>query len=700
MQDFLLRISLAAVLSVSGILGTYMWSRSNRVSVVTTGPKVLARIVSATNEVQRRPENRLIWQTTFTNQELYPGEAVRTASDADAQIEFVSANGPGTIVRLDPDSVIEIHESEGAINLDFLKGSIYVRSIDESQKLTVQSGDRKVEISRSEVQVVKPTTKSEIDIQVFKGNAEVHREGGAKVTETKRLKLLRPQPDQALYRRPDQAKDVVSFDWAPTESEYLVSIETGATRSKLKALDGVEPVSGAAGRLNVAMPIGKTYFRLVARSSSPGKPNLMSSISRTEVRALIPPLLLQPSANAAVKPEGQDGMVEFRWSNPGQLVDLLVEVSDKSDLKETAYSKSVASELSVELSLLKEGERYWRVSGRLPGSDKMVSSPIQKLFIQSRDKKPLLPPKLLTSRPQNKVSLLVARNEGIGLFWQPVKGAKTYQVSVESDEVDPETQRPVLFSRDTEASNVNAKNLKTGKYRWKVIANDGVGMVSPESEWSTFEVEGVPVLAWADGVIRSKMVYKSEKPNLKLAWQKGPGSPVSWRFRLKPDRAPAAEDEAKTVSVPEINMPLDAPGTYYAEVESLDAKGVVLARTQTRIQEVAQAPPLPPPDFATSMPEEIRASETGAASVKWSAVAEAKEYILLLKSADGNTVVNTVRTSRPSAEFTKLKPGSYKITLQTVDRIGRTGPESDERDLRVPEYSDVSAPKLKGVRVR
>jgi hypothetical protein len=118
------------------------------------------------------------------------------------------------------------------------------------------------------------------------------------------------------------------------------------------------------------------------------------------------------------------------------------------------------------------------------------------------------------------------------------------------------------------------------------------------------------------------------------------------------------------------------------------------------MQEVAQAPPLPPPDFAASMPEEIRASETGAAAVKWNPVSEAKEYVLQLKSADGSTVVSTVRTRKPSAELSKLKPGSYKISLQTIDRIGRAGPESDERDLKVPEYSDVSAPKLKGVKIK
>src|SRR4051794_30732307 len=105
MSDFVVRTLMAAIISILGVVATQMWSKSNQVRIAPQDAKVIAEIKQITNEVQRRPANRLIWQHVYAGQELYAGEAIRTAGDAEAQIEFREQK---VTVRLDPYSVIEI----------------------------------------------------------------------------------------------------------------------------------------------------------------------------------------------------------------------------------------------------------------------------------------------------------------------------------------------------------------------------------------------------------------------------------------------------------------------------------------------------------------------------------------------------------------------------------------------------------------
>lgn len=693
MREIWLRIVIAALISASGIFATHVWSHSQRVVLSPSGPEPVARISTSVNDVQRRPAQRLIWQSILRNQELYPGEAVRTASNAEARIEFI---GQGTVIQLDPDTVIEIEKNSSGINLDFLKGNIFIRSSGKDDKITLQSGEQKIEVANSDVVLSKSDAKSRMEVEVVRGDVKIlDRNNNARpVMESPKLKILHPSPGEAYYVAPGTSERVL-VEWAPVDSSYLVGFEIGESRDQLVPVVLEAPVSGSQGRALIPMDIGKRYLKLVAKSPRSELPTLASSLVRADVRAKLPPQLLEPTPNSSFLPTSEKKDVLFSWTNPGRLNDIYLEVARSPDLRVGIYSKKMNEDLTH--SLIVQGEPglvYWRVSGRLPGTTQMVSSPIQHFHYGKKAPDPLLAPVLRWPENQKVVGLLESREEGIRLKWEPVLGAKAYDLTLIEEGSDGRT-----FRREIPGNETVVRKLKPASYRWSVVARDDLGQISPESEIRKFMIDGVPILQWADGKTEDKFIYKTMKPFMRVAWERGPGRPVQWRVRVFTDRQPASENDWKSLRFTQLDTPLAEPGLYKVEAESLDENGTVLARSAVRTVEVEQAPPLPPPEFSESMPEEIHASDSGSVEISWRPVAEARQYMASLVDKDGK-IVRSVKVGSTKAEFKELKTGEYKVVLQTIDVMGREGAPGLGRVLHVPEYSSVRAPALKKVNVK
>jgi hypothetical protein len=422
MSDFVLRTLMAAIISIFGIVATQMWSKSNQVHIAPVDAKPVAEIKSIANEVQRRPKNRLIWQHVYPGQELYAGEAIRTAGDAEAEIEFREQK---VTVRLDPYSVIEIQENSDGLNLDFLKGNLFIVSKAESSNLTIGSGEQKIALGQSETQFTKANATEQMSVDVFKGAPKMISQGQSRaLVEEKKLKILSPRPGEVAYVKPE-SEEMVSFEWEAIDSAYEVYLETGKSNDELKAAAIEKPVAGSSGKLTAKLPIGKGYYRLVAKSSRADLKELRSSPTRFEVRAKLPPVLLWPNVNAMIVPEKSDDSISFQWSNPGELDQMLLELSTTKDLKQRIHSEEVGRSVTLNVPAFSvSGPLYWRVSGQLPGSKNVVSSAVQQFFLRNRGKNPMSPPVLKAPLNQYTVNFEEMRNQGVVLNWLPVVDAK------------------------------------------------------------------------------------------------------------------------------------------------------------------------------------------------------------------------------------------------------------------------------------
>ena len=524
MRDVWLRILIAATLSMLGVLCTFTWSLGHRKPAAKSDEPPLARILLANNDVQRRPAERLIWQSTLKAEELHSGEAIRTGAKGSARIEFIGKNA---YADLDQDTVIEIEKTRDGLNLDFLIGNIVVHSADsgsatENNKITVQSGEQKLVVKNSDVAVAKATSVAMIDFEVIKGQAKVEGPGAETYATRPKPKLIKPKQAPKLIEAP-----------------------------------------------------------------------------------------------LATKPAAQNPIVQ---------------------------------------------------------KDQPLQAPV-----------PVFPAN------ESKVPFLTAREDGVSVSWKPMNGVASYAVRI----IGPGR----TYEHSTPSSKFNVKKLPPGQYRWSLVAIENLERVSPESPTRTFIVEENPVLAWADGLTKRKYISKTERPLIKLAWQKGPADPKRWRLRIIDPRQPASEPEWKYTEITEAPVSLNDFATYQAEVESLDSNGEVIARTQTRTIQMEMAPPLSAPEFSPPGATPLRGGLDGSADLIWKPIEGAKRYVIQVQSPDGK-VVQTVTSETPRAAITGLKSGDYTVGIQTIDAFERTGPKGSMRLLEIPEFSSIRAPKIKAVKVQ
>lgn len=509
------RILVAAFLSIAGCLITYFLTTSKTTTVHAIDEEPVAVLVTSENEVQRRLAERLVWRRIFDNQLVYPGEAIRTDAASIATLEFINKK---TVIQLEPDTVIEIEKGGKGVNLDFLKGNVFIKS-ETADALTLNSNGKKVEIGNAEVSLAKTDNNANMQMEVVKGTVQ-----DSQPSTEQKIELITPLARQIIYVDSGEKK-AVDVSWKPIAKEYQVSVETGSAPQKLSKLGGVDAVAGDS-KLQINLPTGRHYFRLIAVDPTAKLPQLTSFSRRIEIRPKLAPIALEPSRNSLVTAVGEKPLVRFRWANPGQLENLILEFARSADLRVDYGSERMNRELSLELPLRwKDGEIFWRVSGTIPGSKDSISSKIVKFTLEQSNGQKLVatpiptvaptstpfpsptptptvsPTPTLTPIPSPSPSPTITatptpepkvqppqvdeavKEEGITgktdgsaeVKWKPVQNAKEYQVQVR------DSKGSLAQVKRVKGNVTTLTDLKTGEYSVTLNSIDKNGQVSASS---------------------------------------------------------------------------------------------------------------------------------------------------------------------------------------------------------------------------
>lgn len=694
------RIALAAAISAAGFLSTTLWYNLGAGGVHTSNSKAIAKIIRSVNEVQRKPLTKLIWQPIFDKDIVYAGEAIRTASNAEATIEFLES---GTKIDLDPDSAIVLEESAGKLALNFLQGNLLVKAGKSSgtgaaDDITVKTGDQQIALGNSELSLGK-TSSGQIDLQVLKGQAKIV-DGDKTVTldqgkslSGQSLVLLKPTADDTIYIDPD-SKEKVVFEWQHLNAgDYTVTLEAGPTRNSMKLVPGAM-ATGAAGKLEAELKVGRVYYRIVARSNDANFKQLASAVIKNTVIAKIPPSPVAPQNGTLLPVSLEAPAVIFEWSNPAQLKEVHFKLARTPDFKTVLFEKVIASpQNSISLDIKTPGQYYWQLTGKADGKN-IASSKVAMVNVQIT--KGLPAPRLLKPNDLEKIPFDDFKENGLLLTWEQVLNAEKYKVVIESTRANEE-HAPITL--ETELLQNRVKDLKPGTYSWSVWSVNAKGELSPQAETRQFQLVELPIVPWADGKSEAEHQYVTLKPSLELQWAKPAISATRYQVRLT--TIEGSQDLAKNLSTTELSahLNLENDGDYFAEIEAVDHSGKVVARSQRRLVRVSSAPLLPPPQFAEGLPPEIMANGNGAASVQWQTVQGAARYMMILKDEKGEPKRELAFTTS-EGQLRGLMPGDYKVVLRSVDQHGRVGPESEERALKVPNTSSLRAPKMKGLKVK
>jgi ferric-dicitrate binding protein FerR (iron transport regulator) len=175
------RLSLAAVLSIMGLLATEIWYQNQSVSSLqTTAETAIAFISKSYDEISRRPTGKSNFVLINSGDLVFSGDTIATGPRGEIRIQF---NNGERFLDLEPESMILIEDSNEETSLSLLSGSLFVTSnSEEGKSITLQNGNSKVDLSKATAQISKGSN-NKIDLQVIKGRAILKKEGSDDVKE-------------------------------------------------------------------------------------------------------------------------------------------------------------------------------------------------------------------------------------------------------------------------------------------------------------------------------------------------------------------------------------------------------------------------------------------------------------------------------------------------------------------------------------
>jgi len=509
MRSQLKRLLWAALLSGTCLIATFTWyNLTETKNVSNENEKPLAFVGKTHEEIQRRPATRLLWQEVATGEPLFNGEAIRTSDKGEVRIQFADSS---RYLDLEPDSLIIIQQNKGEIALDLMEGSLFVAAAKDGSEnsgtaLVLNSASGKVDLSKASASLSK-NNGNQVDVQVLEGSASIKDKNGTdKVLSSGSsgalgasglqfnkadLQILSPSPGKITYIDAD-AKDNLTFKWKGFPAGLKVSLHTGNSRKELKEWTAVVPDGDES--LKTSLPIGKPFWKLVAKDPRSGKIIAESSTYRAEIQPRFAPTMVFPLADARIPVNKAPFDMAFKWQKGEEISTITLEVAKDAGLRQKVATKSFTTEEGYTLPALSEGEYYWRMISYYEGSEKPLIGKIQKFTVSKVEEKPVVkvPVEITWLTPEDRIQFYLD-NPKLGLSWNAdrVEDVASWRLKYFEEGDDPSKVQTV----EVKENKAEPKIEKPGRYIASLEAVDKEGRVIGTSPNRKIAVAPLPLLA-------------------------------------------------------------------------------------------------------------------------------------------------------------------------------------------------------------
>lgn len=577
------RIIPAGLISLLVYGGTSYWYWSQQKDSGSRSEKMPIAFISQTeNDVQRRPASRQIWQMIAKGDPVYPGEAVRTSSDATARIHL--ADG-GRSIELDPDTLVVIHQSPEEIALDLVDGRLLVEQEKDSATLpalTLKSGEAKMDLSKASAKLSKTSNKN-LDVQILKGTAKVRKGGqtheigsgvhgvvgvsGSKLFEVSLLQALTPA-DSSVYYLGADASEPVLFSWSGAPPDSEVRIYSGKTSRDLRALGPWVPA--AKGTLSINVPAGRHFWKIVAREKDAAETFAESPIQRFKVVKLAPAKDLKPGPNALMKLKmtKKEENVLFSWRKADEASFQKLEIATSADFSRMFKVERIEHEsFETTLSL---GTYYWRVSTFYEGKETPVLSAVHKLVIEPLYTKV----EMAWTGASAGDRIYYIGTPIIGFTWdvdhpEIVKSYK-FRLAETTEALREPASSPRLKIVETTLRQVNTEVARPGLYLATVEAYGEDGKPLGQLEVHPITIEPKPLLAPPKFIPEEGTLRADQSGKIDLKWNPMTGAKEYWLTLKDPSGQELRRTRFLGTNATLINL---LPGEYRVAIYAIDEHG-------------------------------------------------------------------------------------------------------------------------------
>lgn len=560
---------------------TILWYKSTASSLSDSGETPLAQVGQVSDEVLRRPPTRLLWHSVNTGDPLFNGEAIRTSSAGEVRIQFED----GRYIDIEPDSLIVLSKAQGEIALDLMEGGLFVNAKSDGSGagaanggLVLNSAQGKVDLSGASASLSK-TEGQKLNLQVVEGSAKIQSKDGQtkELTsgkagvlgvsglqfDTSQLKIISPLPNKAVYVDPTK-KPEVKFQWSGFPKEWKVSTFVGPGRKLMKEVAAAE---AGAEKLTSTLPMGKHYWKLVARDPQTSEIKAESSIYRLEVMGRSTPALLAPAPNAQLEFETLPSSVQFLWQKTEESTQLVLEVAQDAQLRKKIVTQRVDSVDQFQLPNLAEGTYYWRMSSFYPDTNEPWSGPVQQFRVMKKaDEKPIPVAVKWDNVPSPQ---FFVENPALSLSWNA--GSQTELVSqwkvTWKEENDAGSAGQQVETMDRKLS---TPITKPGRYIASVEAYDKKGRLMGQSESLTLDVQPKPVLPAPEMIPATGPIVSQADGRGELRWTAVDGAQEYEMKVVSKEGKELLNRRFKNNKMTLVNL---MPGEYSVSLVSIDSHG-------------------------------------------------------------------------------------------------------------------------------
>jgi hypothetical protein len=398
-----------------------------------------------------------------------------------------------------------------------------------------------------------------------------------------------------------------------------------------------------------------------------------------------------------------DTTVSFRWKGtPKNDETVLIIGNNKDNLKEKELIPPGKENINT---ILAPGNYVWKLVSRNPGSKKVTyDSAIYKLSVQSRYS-------VLVTAPKNdEVIIYDSVPLNVALKWQKPNAFKSLTLDVSKSPTM--TDNFIINSRNVSNAQEFALTINSeGDYYWRV-ATKYEDMERPiYTKIQKFRVvkkeppKPPPSLTW--GNTQEKQFYV-DKPTMTITWDAltRKEDVAKWKLEvLNAEAKPILTREMRELKF--VNDQIQ-PGTYKVTIEPFDKNGISMTKTAPKNIEILEMPLPKAPVINNQVVKRNQNTnkyyfENGVVNLRWDYQSTVGSYEVEIYSPVTNKIEKVASKNSSltySGAMSGLNPGTYKVKVTPIDYYNRRGPSSESFEFEVPNFTTMSAPKLKNLNIK
>jgi len=691
---------IAFIISVAGVSSSYYFLKPQYQLPTNNEKKDAVAKISYTTDsgVQKMPAGQAFWVDVSNGAELYVGDSIRTNDNTSANINFI---GSETKLNIQPETRFVVEKKGNKFIVGDIEGNLFVENAKAMSDVQIKAGGRTIDVSEGKAQI--NVSGGEVDLALKGGKVTTKVNGqeqmlsgkqSGKLTDSgfkeKKVKFLNviPRFDQILYY--DQEKKDLTFTWDKVKGNYNYSILVGKNQKQLHPLSKEEILKSSNSSIKAKVNRGTFYWKIVGRDKSDPNIIVYSDVFKFSLKNLYRPLTNLPKKNEVVKfkKDQKTKIVRFNWKSASPIENSFIEIASDSKFKNVLFSDETSNKAySVDMA---EGIYFWRVTVNYKGSKKYIKTESEQFSVKYFNS--TFPPALILPRSEETILLSEKQKKtDVQLNWKRVDVAKKYRISL----VTKSGKKPIIVDKDIETPNLLLTNLHPGKYQWKVASIDDQGQVSSFSKTRSFSVSRPQQIEWLNKSFNFEYI---KKPEVKLGWSKTKGA-KKWRIEYAPNQS-FKNSISEVIEGSAVKLPIRLDGVYYIKVKALNDDDKVIAKSSIISIKVKEKPLPFIPKFRKDVPQRIIASTAGKVKLAFKPLSNIEDRVII-RITDQNGEVIRLHRMRSVQEILKgLMPGKYFISAQVEDKYERRSLPSTSKELEVPEYSYVLAPKVDNIVIK